>query len=80
MVKKKTDVSIDEWLGGGTSLLVTNHVVIATVEEKPISSSDPTSEETSNNLTAKVVPEPVPVGLVIAPVTNVAVSVEEEGH
>ena len=34
----------------------------------------------SNNPTAEVVAEPVPVGPVITPVTNVAVSVEEEAH
>ena len=80
MVKRKADVSIDEWLGGGTSLPVANQAATIAAEEKPASSSDPTAEVTSNSLTAEVVTAPVPTGPVIAPVTDVAVSVEDEGH
>lgn len=80
MVKRKTDVNIDEWLGGGTSLPVTNQTATVAAEEKPVSSSDPTAEVASNSLTAEVVPEQAPAGPVIAPVTDVAVSVEDEGH
>ena len=71
MVKRKTNVNIDDWLGGGTSLPNTNEADTVTAEESPVMSNDPTAE---------VVAEPVPAGPVITPITNVAVSVEEEAH
>ena len=71
MVKRKANVSIDEWLRGGTSLPNTNQADTVIAEERLVPSNDPTAE---------VVVELVPVGPIITPVTNVAVSVEEEAH
>ena len=71
MVKKKANVSIDEWLEGGVFLLGTSPTTTVTAAEGPAPSNIPAAE---------VVPELVLVEPVTTPVANVAVPREEEAN
>lgn len=48
MVKRKANVSIDEWLGGEASLTDTTQDIATTTEERPVAPNDPTAERVSN--------------------------------
>ena len=71
MVKRKANVSIDEWLEGGGSRPETNQAGAAAAEEKPAR---------INELDAEVVPKPIPAESVATAAADVAVQGEEEAH
>ena len=81
MVKRKAEVSIDEWLKGGTLIPVDNSTATVAAEVKPLASKDPKVEVVSTNRPRRQrLYIPVPAEPVIAPVTEGAVSVEDGGH
>ena len=69
MIKKKTNVSIDEWLEGGSPQLETIPVVTTVAEERPILVGGPAAE---------VVVTPLPDEPVVTVGADVAASGEEE--
>ena len=77
MVKRKANVSIDEWLEGGVSIPGTSPTTTVTAEEEPTPSNIPTLPNTP---ATEVVTESVPVEPVAIPVVNVAIPGEEEAN
>ncbi len=69
MVKRKPNVSIDEWLEEGGSRLETNQSVAAVAEERPVQVDEPVAE---------VVIDPIPAEPVATAAADVAVQGEEE--
>ena len=80
MVKRKAEVSIDEWLGGRPSIPVDRPTATVAAEGNPTASSDPTVEVTFPISTPEVSTESVPAGPVIVPAAEKVVSVEDEDH
>ena len=80
MVKRKAAVSIDEWLGGGTSIPLDSPTATVAAKGNPAASSDPTVEVTFSISTPEVSNESVPAGPVTVPAAEVVVSVEDEDH
>ena len=80
MVKRKAEVSVDEWLRGGTPIPVDNSTVAVAVEVKPLASIYPTVEVASINPATEAATVTAPAEPVIAPVTEGAVSIEDEAH
>ena len=80
MVKRKAEVSIDEWLTGGTPIPVDSSTATVAAEVKLLAPRDPTVEVASTNPAREAATVPVSAEPVIAPVTKGAVSIEDEGH
>ena len=83
MVKRKANVSIDEWLEGGVSIPGTSPTTTITAEEEPTPSNIPAPANIPvlpNTPATEVVTESVPVEPVAIPVANVAIPGEEEAN
>lgn len=71
MVKRKANISIDEWLEGGVSTPETSQATAAAAKEESAQTHGPAAE---------VAPEPAPAEPVIVAVADVAVQGEEESN
>ena len=80
MVKRKAEVSIDEWLGGRTSIPVDSPTAAVPVEGNPTTSNDPTVEVTFPITAPEASTESVPAEPVTRPTAEVVVSVEDARH
>ena len=80
MVKRKAEISVDAWLGGGPSITVTNPTVTVAAERNPAASIDPTVAVTSAISTPEIPVGTVPVEPVSGPAAERVVSTEDEDH
>ena len=83
MVKRKANVSIDEWLEGGVSPPGTSPAATVAAEEGSCTLNIPTVEEgpvPAHIPAAEVIHGPVPAEPVTTPVVDVAAQEEGEDH
>ena len=64
MVKRKANISLDEWLEGGAATLETNHTTAAAAKEELVQLDCPTAEVATKTVTAE------PVTVTIADVAD----------
>ena len=80
MVKRKAEVYIDEWLEGRTPVPAECSIVAIAAEEETTTPGNPTVQATSTSSTPGPSTIPIPAEPVVAPVVEVAMSSEDEGH
>ena len=80
MVKRKAEVSIDEWLGERTSIPVESPTAAVPAEGNPAAASDPTVDVTFHVLAPATPTKSAPVEPVTGPAAEVVVSVEDAHH
>ena len=80
MVKRKAEISVDAWLGGGPSITVTSPTATVAAEGNPAASIDPTVAATFTSSTPEVLVGTVPTQPVSGPVAERVVSLEDEDH
>ena len=80
MVKRKAEVSIDEWLGGGAPIPAENPTAAVLGEGNPTASIDPTVEAALPISAPEVATELAPAKPLTVPTSEVVTSVEDEGH
>ena len=80
MVKRKAEVSLEEWLREGPSSPETGPTATVAAEGTPSASNNPTVEANRPIPTPEVPTEPVPAGPVTAPAAERGVSVEDKDH
>lgn len=59
MVKRMTDISLDEWLARSTVTPEASHTAAAAAKEEPVQTDCPTAEVASTTVTAEPVPTTV---------------------
>lgn len=80
MVKRKAEVSLEEWLRGGPSNSEADPTATIAAEGTPSTSTNPTVEVNCPIPTPEVPAEPVPAGPVTVPAAESGVSVEDKDH